>query len=97
MPRFRTGDIVQHFKRRMLTEEQLKENPTAHLYEIIGYAEHTETHESFVVYRSLYSLNNVYVGNIYVRPTEMFESPVDIQKYPDARSKYRFKIFTDID
>ena len=30
------GDIVKHFKRETLTEEQLKKNPTMYMYGIIS-------------------------------------------------------------
>ena len=40
---FKKGDIVKHFKREKMTEEQLKEEPNLYLYEIIGTARHTET------------------------------------------------------
>ena len=36
--KFNKGDIVQHFKREKMTEEQLKEEPNLYLYEIIGTA-----------------------------------------------------------
>lgn len=92
MNRFRSGDIVQHFKRTMLTEQELKNNPTAYLYEVIGYGNHTETHEEFVVYKALYSLRDVHFGEIYIRPKEMFESLVDTEKYPNAKQLYRFEV-----
>lgn len=92
MRRFRTGDIVQHFKRTMLTEEELKEHPTAYLYEIIGYGRHTETHEEFVVYKTLYTLRDVHAGDIYIRPSSMFESMTDIKKYPEAKQFCRFEL-----
>lgn len=91
---FKAGDIVRHFKRSMLTEEELKENPTAYLYEVVGYAKHTETKEEFVVYKSLYSNSDgVFVGNLYIRQREMFESKVDIVKYPKSKQTYRFELF----
>ena len=34
--KFEIGDIVQHFKRETVSEERLKEDPNAYLYEIIG-------------------------------------------------------------
>lgn len=93
MNRFRKGDIVQHFKRTMLTEKELKDNPTAYLYEIIGYGKSTETHEEYIIYKTLYTLRAVHCGEIYIRPKEMFESLVDTKKYPDAKQFYRFEIF----
>ena len=40
--KFNEGDIVQHFKRETMTEEQLKKEHNLYLYEIIGIARHTE-------------------------------------------------------
>ena len=91
MERFRTGDIVQHFKRTMLTEAELKNNPTAYLYEVIGYGKNTETGEEYAIYKSLYSLRDTSFGQIFIRPKEMFESLVDGNKYPDARQFHRFE------
>ena len=62
--RFRPGDIVQHFKREMLSEEERAGD--MYLYEIIGVALHSETLEQMMVYRPLYG-----DGGMYVRPLEM--------------------------
>lgn len=93
MNRFRNGDIVQHFKRTMLTEQELKDNSTAYLYEVVGYGKHTETHEEYVIYKTLYAMCDVNYGEIYIRPKEMFESLVDIKKYPEAKQLHRFELF----
>ena len=85
--RLRPGDIVQHFKREMLDEEECKTNK--YLYEIIGTATHSETRESMMVYKSLYE-----DGGMYVRPLDMFLSEVDHRKYPDVKQKYRFEKVT---
>ncbi len=79
-----TGDIVQHFKRETLTEEEIKENK--YLYKIIGFAEHTETGEKLVVYQALYG-----DFGMYARPYEMFMGKVDKEKYPDIKQEYRFE------
>lgn len=92
MNRFRSGDIVQHFKRTMLTEQELKDNPTAYLYEIIGYGKHTETKDEYVVYKALYSTAGKPAGEIYIRPKEMFESLVDTEKYPNTKQLHRFEV-----
>ena len=81
------GDIVKHFKRETLTEEQLKKNPTMYMYGIISMnAKHTETGEELVIYKALYG-----DGQIYARPKEMFLSKVDKEKYPNIRQQYRLQ------
>ena len=82
--RFRPGDIVQHFKREMLSEEERA--GVMYLYEIIGVALHSETREQMMVYRPLYG-----DGGMYVRPLEMFLSETDHEKYPQVKQKYRFE------
>jgi hypothetical protein len=82
--RFKPGDIVQHFKREMISAEERDENK--YLYEIIGVATHSETREPMMVYRPLYE-----DGGMYVRPLGMFLSEVDHEKYPDVKQKYRFE------
>jgi hypothetical protein len=76
----------------MLTEQELKDNPTAYLYEIIGYGKHTETKDEYVVYKALYSTFGNPAGEIYMGPKEMFESLTDIEKYPNAKQLYRFEV-----
>ncbi|MBR0379501.1 MAG: DUF1653 domain-containing protein [Mogibacterium sp.] len=82
--RFRPGDIVQHFKREMLSEEERAGD--MYLYEIVGVALHSETREQMMVYRPLYG-----DGGMYVRPLEMFLSETDHEKYPQVKQKYRFE------
>ena len=82
--RFNPGDIVQHFKRELLTEEERAGN--MYLYEIVGVAIHSETREPMMVYRPLYD-----DGGMYVRPLEMFLSEVDHEKYSEVKQKYRFE------
>lgn len=78
------GEIVQHFKRELLSDEERREN--RYLYQIVGVAEHTETREKLVIYQALYG-----DFKIYARPYDMFMSKVDKQKYPDVRQTFRFE------
>ena len=80
-------------------EDWLKRN--AHLndhtyqYEILYTgATHTETKERLVVYRALYSNEEMGVEyyQVFARPYDMFMSEVDHEKYPDVKQKYRFEI-----
>jgi hypothetical protein len=87
--RLQPGDIVQHFKREMLSEEEKAANK--YLYVIVGVATHSETREPMMVYRPLYD-----DGGMYVRPLEMFLSEVDHVKYPDVKQKYRFEKAADL-
>ena len=91
--RLKKGDIVQHFKREKLTEEQLKEEPNTYLYEIIGTSRHTENGEELMIYKPLYKTDCVEGVDYAARPLEMFLSEVDHEKYPEIKQKYRFEIY----
>lgn len=83
---FLPGGRAKHFKRDLISAEQLEREPNMYLYEIVGTAEHTETGKKLIIYRPLYG-----GGGLYARPAEMFISPVDRGKYPEAKQKFRFE------
>ena len=86
---FLPGEIVQHFKRELLSEEERETNK--YLYKIVGVALHSETREPLMIYQALYD-----DGGLYARPLEMFLSKVDREKYPEVKQHYRFeKVRTD--
>ena len=80
----KSGAVVQHFKRELLSDEEKRGN--MYLYEILNIAVHTETEEELVVYKALYGDRKV-----YARPLGMFLSGVDRDKYPHIKQKYRFE------
>ena len=56
------------------------------LYLVEDVATHSETGETYVVYRKLYG-----DCTLWIRPKELFLSPVDREKYPDCMQEYRFE------
>lgn len=80
--RLRPGDVVQHFKRELLSDPGEK-----YLYEIVGWARHSETDERYVIYRALYGTRET-----WVRPYAMFMEEVDREKYPQVRQRFRFEL-----
>ena len=84
----RVGDIVQHFKRELLTDTA----NSLYLYKVLEIAEHTETKEKLVIYQALYEdpVKEIHFG-VFARPYDMFMSEVDHEKYPNIQQKYRFE------
>ena len=66
------GELYRHFK--------------GGLYRIVTIAQHTETSEGLVIYRSEEDPSKV-----WARPVVNFLSPVDKVKYPDASQDMRFE------
>ncbi len=56
-------------------------------YYVEDIAYHSETEETYVVYRPLYDN-----GKLWIRPLSMFVSEVDHEKYPNIKQKYRFEL-----
>ena len=81
---FFDGDIIKHFKRETLSDKEMKSNK--YLYQIKGFAIHTETGEKLVIYQALYT-----PFETYARPAEMFYGEVDRMKYPNIKQKFRFE------
>ena len=61
-------------------------------YVVTDIATHSETGERLVVYRQLYGDRLT-----YVRPLDMFASPVDKEKYPEVVQERRFRLMSGKD
>lgn len=59
-----TTDEIQYGKYR--------HSKTGKLYEVIGFARHSETHEEMVIYKALYNCENFGNNQVWVRPKKMF-------------------------
>lgn len=93
MERLTDGDVVKHFKRETIENQ----NSMDYLYLILYIATHTETKEKLVIYKALYRNEELGVSyGVYARPYDMFMGKVDKEKYPDIKQEYRFEKF-DID
>ena len=91
MREFKKGDIVKHFKRETISNEELEKNPNIYLYEIIGTSRHTETGEEIMIYKPLYETECIKDVDYAARPLDMFISEVDHEKYPNIKQKCRFE------
>jgi hypothetical protein len=60
---------------------------TGKLYEVIGVALHSETHQEMVVYKALYECNKFGNHQVWVRPKEMFIENVIYEGYSVPRFK----------
>ena len=70
----------------IITEGAVYRHFKGGLYRVLHIATHSETRERYVLYRALYG-----EGGVWVRPYDMFASPVDGKKYPDAGQTWRFE------
>lgn len=93
--RIREGDIVEHFKREMLSANDIKKDNNLYRYEVLNFARHTENGEILVIYKALYDGtpigSNVRCGDVFARPYDMFMGKIDHKKYPYIKQKYRFE------
>ncbi len=88
-PPFKPGDIVQHFKHELYSA-----NSPMYTYRVLGYATHSETRETLVIYEALYKLNSEGTLKVFARPLDMFMSKVDKEKYPNIQQEYRFELLS---
>ena len=72
MEEVKIGKVYRHFK--------------GNLYKVEDVATHSETGETYVVYRQMYGEKS-----LWIRPLDMFLEEVDHEKYPDVKQKYRFE------
>lgn len=72
MRKLEIGAVYKHFKGKM--------------YRVEDIAKHSETGETYVVYRQMYGDES-----LWIRPLDMFLEELDCDKYPDAKQKHRFE------
>ncbi len=59
-------------------------------YRLLAIAEHSETGEKMVVYQAEYG-----DMRLWVRPYDLFFSPVDREKYPEVVQQDRFELIEE--
>lgn len=75
---FKEGDIIRHFKRDLISNEDKEKN--LYLYRVVAIAKHTETQEMMLVYQALY-----YPFDTYTRPLLMAMEPTPKERYPEEQ------------
>ncbi len=90
-------------RRTQELKELLKEKaqPVLHFkggkYLVLAIVEHTEDGSQMVAYKSIKDdPTHPHYNKFWVRPIEMFLSPVDREKYPDSQYDYRFMFHKDV-
>ena len=61
---------------------------TEKLYEVIGTALHSETHEEMIIYKALYNCNQFSNNQVWVRPKKMFLQKIFYKGNTIPRFKY---------
>lgn len=92
---FREGDIVKHFKRDTLSDNEKETNN--YLYKVLAVGTHTETKEQMLVYQALY-----YPFGIFVRPLEMAMEEITEKDYPEIKKydnvqKHRLEVLDELE
>ena len=70
------GKVYKHFK--------------GNLYRVEDIAIHSETGETYVVYRQMYGEHE-----LWIRPKSMFLEEVDHEKFTEVTQKYRFELIEE--